>query len=749
MVRGDTYYVANGAYTTTNQSFSIADSGAAAITILGATAADHGPATGWSNSLGVDVSPAKFHPNLTYAGTTTGNNTPIWRFISSNWVVNGNNCTANQIRKSGQGFLIDDSVSSVGSSSEQSAVVTNSTEAVNVTLQCVEMIGAGTGSEIGDSVSISSITCTGGNTVTVTLALAARFFGPDAASNRPGTQIAVSGVTGGSGFNTTQAVVTGNPSSTSFTYTSPCTPGGSGGKVDGVYTWFNNSINTSGPSGNFVFRYLSIHDTGVPVHLNGGYNSLLSEYNYLARWTSNSTLHSDGYSWNTGTSASSIIRYNLILDGEGSAVFTPLNVAHVSNLSIYGNVIAQTSGNPFVRFGYGDGIFACINTGTTCAGMQFYNNTIANIKTSGGSGGHSTAIQALQAIDPSTWKVENNLWYNDDSPRTTAGMAVEDYNTLLNTTVAGGFTGTHDFNTTSGSSDPFVADTSSTPAITGFALSSEQVDAHLNDGVSTHSILAANDTDYTGTTRGVDGTWDRGAFESSGTSPIAVLSPASINFFSQIVSTTSSPQTVTLSDIGTATLTMSASLTGTNPGDFAISGGTCGSSISAGNSCTYTITFTPTVTGARSATLSITDNASGSPHTVALQGTGGSGSPIVSLTQTFLGFASQPIGVASPSQTTVLSNGGTATLTISSIVLGGTNSADFAKSTTCGATLAPNASCLISATFTPSAPGQRNAIITVTDNASGSPHVVTLQGNRIFTITGHGAIRGFGPITAP
>src|SRR5205807_10311426 len=114
---------------------------------------------------------------------------------------------------------------------------------------------------------------------------------------------------------------------------------------------------------------------------------------------------------------------------------------------------------------------------------QIYNNTIANIK---GTVGFGSGLHAESGINVSTWKLENNLWYNDDP----AGipqmvMADEDYNTLLNTSEVGNqmFTGAHDFDTTSGSADPFTADTGANPTITGFQLKSETVDAHLNDGV--------------------------------------------------------------------------------------------------------------------------------------------------------------------------------------------------------------------------------------------------------------------------
>jgi hypothetical protein len=109
--------------------------------------------------------------------------------------------------------------------------------------------------------------------------------------------------------------------------------------------------------------------------------------------------------------------------------------------------------------------------------------------------------------------------------------------------------------------------------------------------------------------------------------PAMTLNPTSLSFGSRQIGTTSAPQTVTLTNSGTAALTISGiTLTGTNPGDFAKTT-TCGSSLAAAASCAINITFTPTATGSRSATLQIADNAAGSPHSVALSGTGAAAPP--------------------------------------------------------------------------------------------------------------------------
>jgi hypothetical protein len=120
------------------------------------------------------------------------------------------------------------------------------------------------------------------------------------------------------------------------------------------------------------------------------------------------------------------------------------------------------------------------------------------------------------------------------------------------------------------------------------------------------------------------------ALSGSGTTalaPAVSLSPTSLSFGNQQVNTTSAASTVTLTNSGDAALTInSIGLSGTNSGDFAQSN-TCPGTLAAGASCTIRVTFTPTATDSRSASVTITDNASGSPQSVALSGTGVTGLP--------------------------------------------------------------------------------------------------------------------------
>ena len=210
-------------------------------------------------------------------------------------------------------------------------------------------------------------------------------------------------------------------------------------------------------------------------------------------------------------------------------------------------------------------------------------------------------------------------------------------------------------------------------------------------------------------------------------SPSVAMSANSLAFGSQAVGATSAAQTVTLSNTGNGALSIRGiALTGANFIDFAQSNN-CGASVAAGGSCTISVTFTPVASGSFTAAVSVADNASGSPQTVTLSGTGAS--PGVSLSPSSLAFGGVPIDSVSSLQIISLSNTGNAVLSITSLAIGGANSSDFAETAdTCGSSVVAGGSCTIGITFTPSLAGAETASITVTDNAGGSPQTAALSG---------------------
>jgi hypothetical protein len=216
--------------------------------------------------------------------------------------------------------------------------------------------------------------------------------------------------------------------------------------------------------------------------------------------------------------------------------------------------------------------------------------------------------------------------------------------------------------------------------------------------------------------------------------PGITLSPTSLTFGGQNVGSSTAPQSITVTSNGSAPLAISSiSITGANPGDFSETN-TCPtnpSTLAVNANCTISVTFTPAATGPRSAAVSISDNATGSPQTVPISGTGTAAG--VTLTPLNLIFAGQDPGTpASPPQSVTLTNSGTGPLTISSITVTGNNASDFAETNNCpigpSATLPSGQACSIAVTFAPTGSGPRSASLTISDSAIPSPQVVGLSG---------------------
>lgn len=214
--------------------------------------------------------------------------------------------------------------------------------------------------------------------------------------------------------------------------------------------------------------------------------------------------------------------------------------------------------------------------------------------------------------------------------------------------------------------------------------------------------------------------------------PLAVLSKTSLTFAAQPLGTTSSPQTLTLTNNGTGPLNLSnVAVTGANSADFPLTNN-CPASVAAASNCQINISFAPTANGSRSASLSLADNAPGTTQSVLLSGSGGLAA--VQLSVPTLGFGSEPVGNTSAGQSITVSNAGFSPANFSSISVGGSNVTDFSQTNTCGSSLAPGGTCTISVTFTPTALGNRTASVTITDDATGSPQTVGLTGSGITTI---------------
>jgi sugar lactone lactonase YvrE len=207
--------------------------------------------------------------------------------------------------------------------------------------------------------------------------------------------------------------------------------------------------------------------------------------------------------------------------------------------------------------------------------------------------------------------------------------------------------------------------------------------------------------------------------------PQVSLSATTLTFSGQSVGASGPARTVTLTNSGGSAFAISNIwLSGSQASDFQISTN-CGSSLAASASCTVSVIFTPSATGARSATLLFSDLVIGSPQSVALNGTGNAGLVIVSGTS--LSFAGA-VGVTTAAQSVSLANTGSYPAQIFGASINGINASEFHVSTSCGSTIAAGGSCSFSVTFSAAAIGSSSASLTITDDAAGSPQTITLSG---------------------
>lgn len=208
--------------------------------------------------------------------------------------------------------------------------------------------------------------------------------------------------------------------------------------------------------------------------------------------------------------------------------------------------------------------------------------------------------------------------------------------------------------------------------------------------------------------------------ESTGSTTIT-LTPTSLKFGNVAIDTTSNVKSVTVKNTGTATLDIT-SIVLSGSSTFKISTSTCGTTLAIGKTCEVSVTFNPTALGLQSGTLTFTDNATGSPQTVPVSGTG-----VVQakLTPASVTFPKTKVGTTSTAKVFTLTNN--LNVSLNSIVI--STASPFAVSTTtCGSSLAKKAKCTISVVFKPSATGTVKGTLSVSDSANNSPQTSSLTG---------------------
>jgi hypothetical protein len=225
--------------------------------------------------------------------------------------------------------------------------------------------------------------------------------------------------------------------------------------------------------------------------------------------------------------------------------------------------------------------------------------------------------------------------------------------------------------------------------------------------------------------------------------------PTPTPFAAQNVGSQGPAQTLTVHNVGTASVAISA-VSNSNAAEFVQTGGTCTpapKNVAAGASCTLIVAFKPSASGARSAAITITSNGTGSPQAINLAGSGNAVSSAGQLQMPgALSFGGQPIGVQSSAQTVNLTNTGSQPVTGTTVA--SSNPGEFPITVTCSGTINAGASCPVSVAFRPAAAGARSATITVTSSGLGSPQSFAASGSGVSAPTG-GQLSMPGAVTLP
>jgi hypothetical protein len=213
-----------------------------------------------------------------------------------------------------------------------------------------------------------------------------------------------------------------------------------------------------------------------------------------------------------------------------------------------------------------------------------------------------------------------------------------------------------------------------------------------------------------------------------------VPSPTALTFGNQNTGTTSTAQTVTLTNngyywpgtVGTPAVPSST---------YSVTVPSACNSVAVGASCQVSVTFTPTAAQSYSGTVTLPISGSATPPSVTftVSGTGVNPAPTATLSPA-LNFPSTNAGTTSSPLTATLFNTGASPLTGIVPSIAGTNPGDFALSTgtsACGSTLAVDSSCLIYVTFTPAGGAAYSATLSVADNAASSPQTIALAGTGV------------------
>ncbi|MBX7062190.1 MAG: choice-of-anchor D domain-containing protein [Pyrinomonadaceae bacterium] len=209
------------------------------------------------------------------------------------------------------------------------------------------------------------------------------------------------------------------------------------------------------------------------------------------------------------------------------------------------------------------------------------------------------------------------------------------------------------------------------------------------------------------------------------------VSPSAVGFGNQPVGSTSSPVIVSIQNTGDSPLNIgSYALNGTNPGDFSVQNFPTNVNIAAGDSTSFSVTFTPTAVGNRLASIVFPTNVPGGSVSIPIAGAGVA-QPGISISPSTVAFGDQTVGSSSAPLTVTIQNPGSADLDLSNFTVSGSNSGDFSVQGF-PSTVPPGSSVNFTVVFTPAAEGPRSASISFSTNVPGTPTVsIPLSGTGV------------------
>jgi len=206
------------------------------------------------------------------------------------------------------------------------------------------------------------------------------------------------------------------------------------------------------------------------------------------------------------------------------------------------------------------------------------------------------------------------------------------------------------------------------------------------------------------------GVWEIPLWTAGAQLATATVSPATLTFGNEAYGTTSSAQSVTLTNTGSTVLTPTSIAVS---GDFSETDNCVNTTVQAGASCTVQVTFTPSQTGTRTGQLTLNANIAGGQLTVGLTGTGVSAGA-VQLSPASIGFGTVEAGTTSSALQVTVGNSGSVAISIASI----TATAPFVlASNACGTSIAANSACQLTVDFAPTQAGAATGALTVVDDA--------------------------------